>query len=261
MAIHLILLSVNKLHCNLARSVEIVSNCLGALKRVSYLPPYRIPSQCHHSDILKNILVHCRDLSFTTYYSHIKAHQDNNASFDTLSQKTQLDCICNHAAKQRIAIDGIKGNTPKMFLLKPIGLFVCGEKMTSKTGGQIGFWAQHQLTRAFYHDWKILSHNQFNSVDWISVHHTLHDLPRLFQAWAAKHVLGITGTMKFLAHQDNRSPICPSSQDCKESCKHVAQCPEAGRTLAFTQSMLGVELWLDRNSTHPDFWSLLLLYL
>jgi hypothetical protein len=44
MAIHLILLSVNKLHCNLVGSVEIVSDCLGALKRVTYLPLYRIPS-------------------------------------------------------------------------------------------------------------------------------------------------------------------------------------------------------------------------
>ncbi len=44
MAIHLILLSINKLHCNLAGSVEIVSDCLGALKRVTYLPAYRIPS-------------------------------------------------------------------------------------------------------------------------------------------------------------------------------------------------------------------------
>ncbi len=89
----------------------------------------------------------------------------------------------------------------------------------------------------------------------------IHDLPRLFQVWAAKQVLGIAGTMKFLAHQDNRSPICPSYQECKESCKHIAWCPEAGRTFAFAQSTLGVEIWLDRNSTHPDLWSLLLWYL
>ncbi len=67
--------------------------------------------------------------------------------------------------------------------------------------------------------------------------------------------------LKFLAHQDNRSPICRSCQECKKSCKHIAQCPEARRTLAFAQSMLGVEIWLDRNSTHPDLWSLLLWYL
>jgi hypothetical protein len=150
MAIHMILLSINKLHRDLAGSVKIVSDCLGALKRVAYLPPYRIPSQCHHSDILKNILVHCRDLSFMTYYSHIKAHQDDNTPFDKLSRKAQLNCICNHAAKQRIAIDGIEGDRPgRMFPLKPISLFVHRKKMTSKTGGQIRFWAQHQLERMF----------------------------------------------------------------------------------------------------------------
>jgi hypothetical protein len=40
MAIHLILLSINKIHQTLARIIEIVSDCLGALKRVTYLPPY-----------------------------------------------------------------------------------------------------------------------------------------------------------------------------------------------------------------------------
>jgi hypothetical protein len=63
MAIHLILLSVNKLHPELTGSVEIVSDCLGALKRVSYLPPYWIPLRCRHSNILKTILVSCRGLT------------------------------------------------------------------------------------------------------------------------------------------------------------------------------------------------------
>ena len=39
MAIHLILLSVNKIHPMLKGRVEIVSDCLEALNRVSYLPP------------------------------------------------------------------------------------------------------------------------------------------------------------------------------------------------------------------------------
>lgn len=37
LAIHLILLSVNKLHRDLSGSVEVVSDCLGALKRVTNL--------------------------------------------------------------------------------------------------------------------------------------------------------------------------------------------------------------------------------
>ena len=139
-----------------------------------------------------------------------------------------------------------------MFPLEPIGLFVQGKKMTSKTGGRICFWAQHQLAQMFYHNQKILSHDQFNSVDWESVHRTIHDLPWLFQVWAAKLILSIAGTMHFLSHQDARSPLCPSCQDYKELCKHVAQCPEARRTLAIDQSVSGVDLWLNKNNTHPN---------
>jgi hypothetical protein len=146
MAIHLILLSVNKLHSDLLGSVEIVSDCLGALKRMTYLPPYRIPSRCRHSNILKTILVHCQKLSFTTYYLHIKAHQDNNKTFVQLIRKAQLNCIYDHVAKQRIAINGAAGPAlSRMFPLEPIGLFVNGEKMMSKTGSHIQFWAHYQL--------------------------------------------------------------------------------------------------------------------
>jgi hypothetical protein len=65
MAVHLILLSVNKIRPQLSGSVEIVSDCLGALKRVSYLPPYWISLRCCHSDILKMILVYCHGSTFT----------------------------------------------------------------------------------------------------------------------------------------------------------------------------------------------------
>ncbi len=57
MAIHPIILSINKMNRKLSGNMEIVLDCLGALKRVTHLPPYRIPSRCHHSYILKKILV------------------------------------------------------------------------------------------------------------------------------------------------------------------------------------------------------------
>jgi hypothetical protein len=171
LAIHLIILSINKMNRKLLVSVEIVSDCLGALKRVTRLPPYRIPSRCRHLDILKTIPVHCRGLSFTTYYSYIMAHQDNNASFSKLSRKAQLNCTCHHTAKQRISTDGIEGAKSRgMFPLEPIKLFVHGEKMTSDTGEQICFWALLQLAKAFFNYRKILSNVQFESVGWISVH-------------------------------------------------------------------------------------------
>jgi hypothetical protein len=262
MAIHLILLSVNKIHPKLKGGVEIVSDCLGALNRVSYLPPYRIPSRCRHSDILKNILVHCRDLSFATHYSHIKAHQDNHTSFKNLDRKAQLNCICEHAAKLRIATDGQdRPAHGKLFPLKTVGVYVRGEKMTSDTGGSIRYWAHHQLARNYYQEQNILSHDQFNAIDWMSVHNTLHDLPRLFQLWASKHVLKIAGTMKYLSHQDGNSPLCPSCLACTETCKHIARCPEVGREAAFQESTNAVEKWMETVDTNSDVKVLLLKYL
>ncbi len=103
MAIHLILVSINRVHKSLSGSAKVVSNCLGALQRVTNLPPYRIPSRCKYSDILKNILVNCRDLTFSINYSHVKAHQDNMTPFEKLSRSSQLNCICDHLAKQRLS--------------------------------------------------------------------------------------------------------------------------------------------------------------
>jgi hypothetical protein len=218
--------------------------------------------RCPHSDILKNILVHCRELSFITYYSHIKAHQNNQTSHKNLSRKAQLNCICNHATKYRIAKDGIGKSEPgKLFPLEPVGVFVQGEKMTSNTESHIQYWVHYQLARTYYWEHKLLSYNQFNAIDWKSVHNMLHGLPRLFQLWASTHVLGIAGTMNFLSHQDGCSPICPSCNECTKMGKHIAQCPETGQAAAFLQSTKEVEKWMDGNGTHPDVKLLLLQYL
>jgi hypothetical protein len=167
MTIHLILLSINKINRNLSGGVEIVLDCLGALERVTSLPPYRIPSRCRHSNILKNLLVNCRDLSFILYYSHVKAHQDDNKSFKNLSRKAQLNCICNHTAKQQIVIDGKEGPmTGRMFPLKPIGIFIKGEKLTSETGDQLRFWVHLQLAIIFYAEQGIMTHEQFDKIGW-----------------------------------------------------------------------------------------------
>ena len=148
-----------------------------------------------------------------------------------------------------------------MFPLEPIAIFNGDQKMTSDTGDQIRFWAHHHLARQYYQDHNLLSFNQFDLVDWKYLQGTLHSLARLLQLWTAKHVLGIAGTMKFLAYQDNRCPLCPSCGTSVKTCKHVAQCPESGRMEAFSQSSGEVEKWMLAQHTHPDLASLLLAYL
>ena len=130
------------------------------------------------------------------------------------SSKAQLNCICDHATKYRIAKDGIERPVPgKMLPLKPVGIFVRRKKITSDTGSHIWYWAHHQLAQTYYQDHTLLLLDQFNTIDWKSVHITLLNLSRLFQLWASKHLLGIAGTMKFLPNQDRQSPLCPSCNE------------------------------------------------
>jgi len=251
MSIHLLLLSVNKVHPELQGEVDIVSDCLGALRRVSDLPSYRIPTRCKHSDILKNILVNCRDITFSLLYSHVKAHQDDSTDFNCLSKKSQLNCVCDYMAKEDIRTTSMSDHLPKSspFPLEPICMFVEGEKITSDTTTQISFSAHRQLAKAFFKSQDILSNKQFEEVDWPSVHGTLNSLPKLFQLWASKHVLDVAGTRKFLSYQDKRAPTCPSCKKCVEDSAHIVRCEEVGRTAAFEESVKQFEIWLKENDT------------
>ncbi len=130
----------------------------------------------------------------------------------------------------------------------------------SKTGPLLGFHAHCQLARSLFHWKKILLHNKFEEVDWELVHKTLHLVLKLFQVWAAKHVLGIAGTMKFLAHQDRWDPTCPSCRGCEETCTHIPHCPEAGRTEALLQAAAELSRWMKDNKTHPDLVLVILEY-
>ena len=110
MTIHLILRATNKVYLNLTRQVTIHSDCLGALNMVQDLLASRIPTRCQHSDVLKNILVNCLNLSFDRQYRHVSAHQDDHNEFSSLSRPAQLNCAMDSLAKRTIW--GVTCNSP-----------------------------------------------------------------------------------------------------------------------------------------------------
>jgi hypothetical protein len=67
--------------------------------------------------------------------------------------------------------------------------------------------------------------------------------------------------MEFLSHQDGRSPLCPSCQECNETCKHIACCPEVYQEAAFQESTNVVKKWMETSGTHLNAKALLLRYL
>ncbi len=142
-----------------------------------------IRSLCSAStwNILKSILVNCRDLTFTLYYLHVKAHQDDDVALNKFSQKLQLNCICNHLAKQSISKSTQQQQQDSyLFPLEPIGIFIKCTKMSSSAGQKIHFHAHCQLAKALFLQKQILSNYRFEEVGWELVHVTLHSVAWLF---------------------------------------------------------------------------------
>ena len=95
--------------------------------------------------------------------------------------------------------------------------------MTSNTGPLIPFWSHRKLAEAFFFQEKLLMPDQFEQVDWPMVHDALHKVPRMFQVWACKHVMGIAGTnFNQSQYQQDNDPKCPSCDKCVKTCSCVA---------------------------------------
>ncbi len=253
LAIHLLLLSINKVSPELLGSVHIYSDCLGAINKVENLPLTHILSKCRHSDILKCILVNCSHLSFTRSFSHVSAHQDDSARFEDLSQPAQLNCAADFGAKQALLdLDAFSLPRQQSFPLETISVFVSREKMTSDTGPHLRFHAHRQLAREEFAAAGILQPDHFDKVNWETVHYTLSMVPRMFQVWACKQVWGIAGTDYETAHWSEVSPLCPSCMQVPETCGHILQCCHAGRVKALQLTIKLLDRWMKQQGTDPD---------
>jgi hypothetical protein len=100
MAVHLILLNVDRIYLMLTGSVHIYLDCLGVLDKIQNLPPHCIPSKCRHSNVQKNVMLHCGSLSFKCLFSHVSTHQDNPTQWENLTRMEKVDCTTDFGSKR-----------------------------------------------------------------------------------------------------------------------------------------------------------------
>ncbi len=166
MVVHLLLLAVETVSPGLSGCATIYSDCLGALGHVAELPPYRIPTQCRHSDILKTIMVNCTSQSFRREYTHVAAHQDNHTHWEDLTCAAQLNLACDAGEKAILRSHDVT-DLPQQeaFPLESICMFVDGKKMTSDTGVHIQYAAGRQVAWSFFHQTSRMFTDAFDEVD------------------------------------------------------------------------------------------------
>ena len=254
LALHLILLAVNKVSPGLQGSITLHSDCLGAISRVASLPPGKVPSVCKHADVLKTILIACGQLTFQRQYEHVEAHQDDSQDFGLLSRAAQLNCVVDAGAKRELLVQ-IERETHRQqpLPLKPITCFAGHRKITSDTRTYTQFWIHRHLARTALSDLKAVLFDQFDEIAWEHIHTALGLVPRLFQLWACKQVLGLAHTNGTVNKWDKTvDPRCPSCKQAVETTEHVLECTEAGRVEIFLQTVDLLDQWLAKMDTDPD---------
>ena len=255
MAIHLILAGVASTSPDLnGGSVEIHSDCKGALGMVENIPSPHIPARCKHSDVLKNILINCENLPFECRFHHVKAHQDNSIAFHLVDRPSQLNVMMDTKAK--LAIQSLHTDTirPQRVLPKEaITIFAGGDKITSECGGIVRAWAHRMHAKGFFAQKLILPHDGFEQVDWKNYSAVAHSVPRLFQLWLCKQTMSIAATNKARARfTPNLSPLCPSCNLEEETCAHILTCQEIGRVTALEASIGLLDSWMEETYTDPQ---------
>jgi len=260
MAVHLLLYSLHKTRPTLVGEVRIYSDCTGALKTVSSLPPARTPLTWKHADVLKLIALYGKDFPFASSYHHVKAHQDDTVDWDKLSRPSQLNCACDAAAKKRILEFLPHSHPQRPFPCEPLMMIVENTKTTSDTDSILRFTAHKQEARELFARLHIMTPDQFDEVSWQDVHATLHKLPKMFQLFTGKQVFGVSAVLANLSKQKEFSHLgdkCPSCLMSKETTSHILYCREFGRVRCLNMMIHRITQWLESVGTTPELTDLL----
>ena len=146
MAVHLLLLAVAKLRPRLRGRCRIYCDCVGALRKVAFLPRSHLPSGCRHSDVLKIVMLHCSNFSFAMEYVHVRAHQDTRGRtpYRALLRPAQLNCQVDLQAKSRLIQTGAAAaqQSQRTLPLEAVTVRVQGIKVTMDNADHLRFWAQ-----------------------------------------------------------------------------------------------------------------------
>jgi hypothetical protein len=125
----------------------------------------------------------------------VKVHQDDLVNFHHLDWPAQLNCIVGASAKQEILnTDIIALPQQQPFPKEHICCFVGKKKTTSNTVPLLRFWAYKQIAQDIFARHKNFDAEQSELAAWGNVSAALEEVPRMFQLWACKQVIGIAAT-------------------------------------------------------------------
>jgi hypothetical protein len=180
----------------------------------------------------------------------VRAHQDNKMGYQYLSQPSQLNCTMDFNAKiVLLDIQPMIFPSQHAFSLEPVCAFTGPTKITADTGQHLWYWAHRRLAKKLFYQMDIMYSQQFELVDWEMVYLQLNSIPKLFQLWACKQVMGIAGTIEWDKTVIRKCPSCMQEWD---TCAHVLHCCHTGRVETLHHTINIMEAWMKEVDTDPD---------
>jgi hypothetical protein len=135
-------------------------------------------------------------------------------------------------------------------LSSQVNMHFAGEtKIMADMTDKLRIWAHWQLAHEQFHQMKILCFQEFDLVDWEMVYLKLQEVPKLFQLWTCKQVMGIASTIKW-----DKTVVrnCPSCMQAQDTCAHVLFCCHEGRVDTLKHTIDLMEVWLEEAEIKLD---------
>ena len=202
--------------------------------------------------------------SFDCIYEHIEAHQDDYAAYGQLPREAQLNCCMDGEAKRDLwALVGQFIPAQQALPLESVVIMTGNHKITSGSEESLVFWCNKILARRTLSDSKVhwLDEEQFDEVYWPACYQALTEVPRMFQLFASKQMLGIAGCdVNEAYYTPGHDPLCLSCGVVPETCGHILACDEAGRVEVLHQSIDLLDKWLKENGTEHNLCRFLVMY-
>ena len=188
---------------------EYFCNNKGALGQAAKILQ-QVPTGAKHSDLLRALRSIKAKCPMEFCYSHVRAHQDRQAFWQTLLLIEQLNVQCDNLAGQAVVTWGtmeghsIQSPWDRLQLLprECAMVFMDGTKLTSDVSDDVRHLLRQQAAWKFFTAPQRIvkgvnkgglgwTKHQFDSIDWDSLQAALRKKSNMFGIWYAKQSIGI----------------------------------------------------------------------
>ena len=168
----------------------------------------RVKSSLRQGDLVRAIRAMKQGLFLQLRYKYVKSHQDDVTSWEMLPLDQRLNVICNTLAKQAVgrglSMDAVNRSVPPLSLpFEQTSVVIGGNKMTSDVSEPVRYFLRRVEAKRFFTQAIDIQDNgvnrgglgwtneQFELVDWESLHESLKTRPDMFRIWLSKQCMGV----------------------------------------------------------------------